>query len=141
VRNSRHSCSGFPGSSSNNHVSDIHVSFSDIHVCNSLVSASDTPVSVCNTKEEKEKEEEKHQQAKDNGNEEDDNEQTSLSEYDVSMFTASQLFDSVNIPDNLSQYDRKGEEEEDFAPELVWGKPIPRACSEPVSNINDSEGT
>ena len=32
-------------------------------------------------------------------------EEESLSQYDVSRFTASQLFERVNLPDNLSQYD------------------------------------
>src|SRR4051794_28024370 len=57
-------------------------------------------------KEKKKRNNNKHKQKKN-----DDNEQISLSQYDVSMFTASQLFESVNIPETLSQYDRKGEEE------------------------------
>src|SRR4029079_15170844 len=36
---------------------------------------------------------------------EEEEEEESLSQYDVSSFTASQLFERVNLPDNLSQYD------------------------------------
>src|SRR4051794_13983668 len=53
---------------------------------------------------------------------------TSLSQYDVSMFTASQLFESVNIPETLSQYDTKGEEMR------VCVNPTSGACSQSGSD-------
>jgi len=63
---------------------------------------------------------------------EEDNEE--LSEYDVSMFSASQLFERVNLPSIISQYDK---DEEDH----VNLKPVSDASSELVSDINDFEGT
>ena len=50
---------------------------------------------ICSTEEEQGSEEEK----------EEEEEEESLSQYDVSSFTASQLFERVNLPDNVSQYD------------------------------------
>ena len=103
---------------------DIHVPRSDIHVPESVIHVapvSDTSVSVCISNEEEEKEERKSQQAKEKTQKtkektqqtKEDNieDQTSLSQYDVSRFSASQLFECVNLPTSLPQYDKAEEED------------------------------
>jgi len=106
---------------------DIHVPRSDIHVPESVIHVapvSDTSVSVCISNEEEEKEERKSQQAKEKTQKtkektqtKEDNieDQTSLSQYDVSRFSASQLFECVNLPTSLPQYDKAEEDNEELS--------------------------
>jgi hypothetical protein len=79
------------------HISDIHVStihVPDIHVSvGPPISAVSDQAHLCVTEEEEEREEKTNQQTKENKDK--DNDSITLSQYDVSMFSASDLFEIV----------------------------------------------
>ena len=125
--------------SSDIYVSDMHVS--DIPVSSARIfdSISDTTISNTKGKGEKENKEETSQRTRENKDKFKDidiEDQTSLSQYDVSMFSASDLFECVNIPECMSQYDKNEEEEL----EHVCVNPIVDASSGSVSDFNDFVG-
>ena len=127
--------------SSDIYVSDMHVSVSDIPVSSARIfdSISDTTISNTKGKQEKENKEETSQRTRENKDKFKDidiQDQTSLSQYDVSMFSASDLFECVNIPECMSQYDKNEEEEL----EHVCVNPIVDASSGSVSDFNDFVG-
>jgi len=128
-------------SSSDIFVSDMHVSVSDTPVSSARIfdSISDTTLSNTERKQEKENKEETSQRTRENKDKLKDidiQDQTSLSQYDVSMFSASDLFECVNIPECMSQYDKNEEEEL----EHVCVNPIVDASSGSVSDFNDFVG-
>src|SRR3954452_25266083 len=61
--------------------------------------------------EELEAKEDKSRKGKENKDNLENSDSEHLSQFDVSMFSASQLLERVNLPENLSQYDNNEAEE------------------------------